>query len=56
MMSSKRPIGRHRRRWGHNIRMDLREIEWSDMNWIDLAQGRDQCRSLVYTTMNLRVP
>jgi hypothetical protein len=36
--------------------MDLREIELDDMNWIDLAQDRDQWRALVNTVMNLRVP
>jgi hypothetical protein len=36
--------------------MDLREIGWGGMDWIDLAQGRDQCRALVNTVMNLRVP
>jgi hypothetical protein len=35
----KRPLGRPRRTWGHNIRMDLREIRWDGMDWIDLAQG-----------------
>jgi hypothetical protein len=39
-----------------NIKMDLREIEWDDMDWIDLAQDRDQWRALVNTVMNLRVP
>jgi hypothetical protein len=39
-----------------DIKMDLREIGWDDMNWIELAQGRDQWRALVNTVMNLRVP
>jgi hypothetical protein len=39
-----------------NIKVDLREIGWDDMNWIDLAQDRDQWRALVNTVMNLRVP
>jgi hypothetical protein len=52
----KRPLGRPRRKWEDNIRMDLREIGWSGMDWIDLAQGRDQWRALVKTVMNLRVP
>jgi hypothetical protein len=38
----KRPLGRPRRRWEDNIKMDLREIEWGDMDWIALAQDRDQ--------------
>jgi hypothetical protein len=37
-----RPLGRPRRRWEHNIRMDLREIRWGCMDWINLAQDRDQ--------------
>jgi hypothetical protein len=37
----KRPLGRPRRRWVHNIRMDLGEIEWNGVDWIDLAQDRD---------------
>jgi hypothetical protein len=39
-----------------NIKLDLRDIGWDGMNWIDLAQDRDQRRSLVNTVMNLRVP
>jgi hypothetical protein len=50
------PLGRPRRRWEDNIRMDLRGIGWSGMDWIDLAQDRDQWRALVNTVMNLRVP
>jgi hypothetical protein len=52
----KRPLGRPRRRWADNIKMDFREIGWVDMNWIDLTQDRDQWRALVNTEMNLRVP
>jgi hypothetical protein len=52
----KRPLGRTRRRWEDNIRMDLREIGWGGVDWIDLAQDRDQWRALVNTVMNLRVP
>jgi hypothetical protein len=52
----KRPLGRPRRRWVDNIKMYLREIGWGGMNWIDLAQDRDQWRALVNTVMNLRVP
>jgi hypothetical protein len=51
-----RPLGRPRRRWEDNIIMDLREIGWFGMNWIDLAEDRDQWRALVNTVMNLRVP
>jgi hypothetical protein len=52
----KRQLGRPRRRWVDNIKIDLREIGWDSMNWIDLAQDRDQWRALVNTVMNLRVP
>jgi hypothetical protein len=52
----KRPLERPRRRWEDNIRMDLREIGWRGMDWIDLAQDRDQWRAFVSTVMNLRVP
>jgi hypothetical protein len=45
-----------RRRWVDNIKIDLREIGWDGMDWIDLVQDRDQCRALVNTVMNLRVP
>jgi hypothetical protein len=38
----KKPLGRHRHRWEDNIKMDLREIGWGGMDWIDLAQDRDQ--------------
>jgi hypothetical protein len=52
----KRPLGRPRRRWVDNIILDLREIGWDGMDWIDLVQDRDQWRALVNTEMNLRVP
>jgi hypothetical protein len=52
----KRPLGRPRRRWVHNIKMDLSEIGWDGMDWIDLAEDRDQWRALGNTVMNLRVP
>jgi hypothetical protein len=52
----KRPLGRPRRRWEHNIRMDLREIRWEGVDWMHLAQDRDQWRTLVSTIMNLWVP
>jgi hypothetical protein len=50
----KRPLGRPRRRWVGNSKMDLREIRC--MDWIDPAQDRDQWRALVNTEINLRVP
>jgi hypothetical protein len=52
----KRPLGRPRRRWVDNIKMDLREIGWDGVDWIELAQDRDQWRALVNTVMNLKVP
>jgi hypothetical protein len=52
----KRPLGRPRRRWVDNIKMDLRRTGWGGMDGIDLAQNRDQWRALVNTVMNLRVP
>jgi hypothetical protein len=52
----KRPLGRPRRRWVDNIKMDLRKIEWGGMDWTDLAQDRDQWRALVNTVINLRSP
>jgi hypothetical protein len=52
----KRPLGRPRCRWEDNIRMTLREIGWGGMDWIDLAQDRDQRRAPVNMVMNLRVP
>jgi hypothetical protein len=51
----KRPLRRPRRRWVNNIKIDLREIGWDGMDWIDLVQDRDQWRSLVNTVMNLRL-
>jgi hypothetical protein len=52
----KRSLGKSRRRWVDNIKMDLGEIGWDDRDWIDLAQDRVQWRALVNTVMNLRVP
>jgi hypothetical protein len=52
----KRPLGIPSRRREDNIRMDLREIDWDGMNWIDLAQYREQWRAVVNMVMNLRVP
>jgi hypothetical protein len=52
----RRPPGRPRRRWVDNIEMDLREIEWDGVDWVDLAQNRDHWRALVNTMMTLRVP
>jgi hypothetical protein len=52
----RRPPGRLRRRWEDNIKMDLREKGFGDVDWIHLAQDRDRWRALVNTLMNLRVP
>jgi hypothetical protein len=52
----KRPLGRPRRRWEYNIKIDVREIEWNGMDWFDVAQNRDQWRALMNTAMNLWVP
>jgi hypothetical protein len=52
----KRPLGRPRRRWVENIKMDLCEIRWGGMDWIDLAEDTDLWRVLVNTVMNLLVP
>jgi hypothetical protein len=52
----KRPLGRPKRRWVDNIKMDLREIGWDGVDCIDLAKDRDRWRALVNTVMNVRVP
>jgi hypothetical protein len=52
----KKPLGRPRRRWVDNIKIDLRCIGWDGIDRIDLGQDRDQWRALVNTVMNLRVP
>jgi hypothetical protein len=52
----RRPLGRPRRRWKDNIKMDLGEIGFGDVEWINLAQGRDRWLALVNTVMSLRVP
>jgi hypothetical protein len=50
----KTPLGRPRCGWVDNIKMDLRETGWDGVDWIDMAQDRDQWRALVNTVMNLR--
>jgi hypothetical protein len=52
----KRPLRRLRRRWVDNIRMDIGEVEWVDVNWIDLSQDRNMWRALVNSVLNLRDP
>ena len=52
----KRPLGRPRRRWVDNIRMDLQELGYGYVDWIGFAQDRDSWRTLVIAVMNLRIP
>jgi hypothetical protein len=52
----KRPLGRPRRRWEDNIKMDLQEVGWGRGEWMDLAQDRDSWRALVSTVRDFRVP
>jgi hypothetical protein len=54
--NGKRPLGRPKRKWVGNNKMDLRDAGWDDMDWIDLAQDRDQWKALMNTVMNLQVP
>jgi hypothetical protein len=55
-LEGKRPLGRPRRRWVDNIRMNLGEVEWSDVDWIGLAKDRNRWRALVNSVLKLRVP
>jgi hypothetical protein len=52
----RRPLGRPRHRWEDNIKMDLQELGWGGMGWIDMAQDRDRWQALVNAVMNLWVP
>ena len=52
----KRPLGRPRRRWEDNIKMNIQEVGCRGMDWTELAQDRDRCRPLVNAVLNLRVP
>jgi hypothetical protein len=56
LLMGKRPLGRPRRRWVDNIRMNLGEVGWGDVNWIGLAQDRNRWRALVNSVLNLRIP
>jgi hypothetical protein len=52
----RRPLGRPRHRWEDNIKMDLQDVGWGGMDWIELAQDRDRWQTLVNAVMNLQVP
>jgi hypothetical protein len=52
----KRPLGGPRHRWEDNTKMDLQEVGWRDVGWIDPAQDRDMWRALIKAVMSLRVP
>jgi hypothetical protein len=56
MEQGKRPLGRTRHRQEDNIKMDLQEVGWRGISWIDLTQNRDWWQALVNTVMKLRVP
>jgi len=55
-LEGKRPLGRPRRRWEDNIKMDLQEVGCRGVDWIELAQDRDRWRARVTAVMSLRVP
>jgi hypothetical protein len=55
-LEGKRPLGRPRRRWVNNIRMDLGEVGWGVVDWIGLAKDRNRWRALVNSVLKLRVP
>jgi hypothetical protein len=52
----KRPLGKSKRKWVDNIKIDLIQIGWGGMDWIQLVQNRDKCRALVNVVMNFQVP
>jgi hypothetical protein len=52
----RRPLERPRRRWEDNIKMNLREVGWGGMDWINLIQDKDRWRALVNAVMKVRVP
>jgi hypothetical protein len=56
LLVGKRPVGRPRHRWVDNIRMDLGEVGWGDVEWIALAKDRNRWRAVVTSVLNLWVP
>jgi hypothetical protein len=52
----RRPLGRTRRRWEDNIKIDIQGVEWGGIDWIELTQERERWRFLVNRVMNLRLP
>jgi hypothetical protein len=52
----RRPLGRPRHRWEDNMKMDLQEVGWGGMDWIDMAWDRDRWRAVMSAVMNLQVP
>jgi hypothetical protein len=52
----KKPLGTPRRRWVNNVRMDLGDVGWGDVDWIGLAKDRNRWRAVVNSVLNLRVP
>jgi len=55
-LRGKRPLGKPRRRWEDDIKMDLQKVGYGGMDWIDMDQDRDRWLALVNAAMNLRVP
>jgi hypothetical protein len=55
-LEGKRLLGRPKRRWLYTIKMDVDDVRWGGMDWIDLAQDNDKLRALVNKVINLRVP
>jgi len=55
-VEGKRPFGKPRRRWDDNIKMDLQEVGYGGVNWIELAPDRDRWRAFVNAVMNLPIP
>jgi hypothetical protein len=52
----KKPLGKHRHRWEDNIKMDIQEVGWGGMDWLELSQGRDRWWVLVNLVLNVQVP